>query len=217
MSWTLTRIRARIRELTGRPDTDQLSADNLLTYINDYYQRIFPHEINVFEFEGTTEFDTSDGTGEYDIPSTVLAVRPPVSCEDSDSNINFIDLYTDEGVFHHTYHPDSNNESDEEDEPTGMLVYGRELWLRPVPDDIYTIKYHSLAQAPTAFSSEGDTPTDETWGPAICTGTAIDILTRNGENDEAKELFELHKLHINIIARKQVQQIVNGTRAKPRF
>ena len=50
--WQLSTIKAKVRSLTGRPSTSQISEADLLNYINNYYQLIFPKEAQPDELSG---------------------------------------------------------------------------------------------------------------------------------------------------------------------
>ena len=218
MDWTFADIRSKVRNLTGRPTTGQLSATDLDNWINNYYQNIFPIEADVAEFKGFTTASLTDGDGgDYTVPDTVLTISPPVTIEDSDSEINRIDLYTDERRFFDLYPADDHNETSEEEEPTGMLVYGRDIYVRPKPDASYTLKYASTSQYPTALSDDDDTLEDPLWAQAVAYGTAIEILQEGGEDEEADRLKDLYDYYIGLIAAKRVKQFPTGKRALPRI
>jgi len=215
--WSFGNIQAKVRNLTGRPSTEQISADSLKIAINHYYQNVFPIEINVTEFEGYTELSATNGTGSYDIPSTVLTINPPITVKDSDDKIYPMDLFIDERRFFELFPDDCHDEEDERERPVAMLVYGRKIYLRPVPDASYTVKYYCRSQTPTALSDEQDTVSDDMWGPCIAYGTAIEILQEAGENDEADELKDMYNFYMGLIDTKYIKQIPLGARALPRF
>lgn len=217
MGWSLADIRTKIRALTGRPSSTQISDANILIKINNYYQFVFPFEVNVHEFEGFTELSTVDGTETYTVPDGIKTINIPVTITDSDGNANFLDLYTNRLEFFQAFPDADNDEADEKDQPQGMFVYGRTIYLRPVPDAIYTVKYWHLAQLPTAFDGETDTGSDEMWGPAIAYGTSIEILEEAGQDDMAAKIKDRYAFHIGVIATKQVASITEGTRSRPRF
>ena len=207
-TWTVSRIKTKIRELTGRPSTGQISESDLLDKINDYYVDVLPGEVDLNNPEGWYEFNTSDGTGTQALPTTVLAVSPPVF-SDGDQ-INF---WTDNGEFFLQYPFSDANEA----EPLDVLEYGRELYLRPIPDATYAIRIAAELQPTAAFTQDTDTPTDNQWGPVIAYGVSIEILQNNGEDEEAKRLEDMYMFHKSSVSSKNLKQIPAGTRAAPRF
>lgn len=217
MNWTLANIRSKMRKLTGRIDSNIVTDSALDTEINAYYQYQFPDEIDVHEYFGFTTFETVAGTETYSVPDAVAALELPLTIADSDSNVYPLDLYTDAALFKTDYPDDMHDESDERDQPTAMLLFGRSMYLRPVPDAVYTVKYARKSTQPTAMSADGDTPADEKWGPLLAYGPAIEYLQAHGQNDEADELKDLYNYYRNSIARRQLRQLPTGMRALPRF
>jgi len=217
MQWTLANIEARIRSLTGKPAVNELPAIDLLNFINNYYQNVFPIEFEVKEFEGFTEYETVAGTGMVSVPATVLSVCSPITAKDSDDVIYPMDFYTDKGRFFDLFPDDAHDEATERQRPSALLLYGRMIYLRPVPDAIYTIKYFSKAQLPTALANPTDAPADRLWGPVIIYGTSIEILQEGGEDEEADSLKDLYDYYKGLIKVKQIKQIPLGSRALPRF
>jgi len=210
-SWTVTRIKAKIRELTGRPSTSQISDADLLDKINDFYVEILPQEVSVHEFTAYFEFDTVDGTGTKAlsaIDSSIINVVPPIYVDGD--QVNF---WIDDNVFFQQY-PHSNTD---EAEPSDILLFGNTLYLRPIPDAAYTVKVKTTVHKPTAFTADANTPEDNKWGPFIAYGTSIEILQAAGENQAADELKDLYSFHQHSITTKYIQQIPAGKRSTPGF
>lgn len=230
MDWTLSDIKSKVRSLTGRPGTGALSDSALLDHINQYFRNVLPVEVDLEELRTWFSFVTSaaDG-GKYALHRDVLAVESPVTLEDSDGNVDRITFYSDAGTFF-TDFPDSDNDPDDTDthaEPTALLAWGRRLYLRPIPDGTYTVKFRARrrpfailatgASSGTEFVNDTDYPEDYAWGPLIAYGAAIDILQDAGEDEEADRLKDLYVYHLNLLVRKQIGQIPIETRAAPRF
>jgi hypothetical protein len=68
MGWTLADIRQKVRRVTGRLSSAELTNDQIDTYINNYYQYTFPAELKL-DYENTYyEFLTSANQPTYDVP-----------------------------------------------------------------------------------------------------------------------------------------------------
>lgn len=231
MDWTLADIRAKIRKLTGRPSTAQISDADILDHINQYYRNILPLEIQAKEFMVKTYFGLTDGIVKYDIPETVLRVIPPVMLQEdpiSAGKLSELAVYTDPGLFetdypsndYHEFEGSTTADSDNQSIPEAILIDGRYFYVKPPPETgahLYAIFYEYMADRPTALASDSDEPADVRWGPLIAYGASVEILKEAGENVEANEIMDLYVYHRQLLARKQILQTVTGTRSVPRF
>ncbi len=71
MSWTLSRIRTKVRNLTGRLSINQLSNADILNYINDFYQEKLVAELNLPELDSWYSFNTSPNDENYDLSTSL--------------------------------------------------------------------------------------------------------------------------------------------------
>lgn len=225
MGWTLADIRTGFRSAVGKASTSQLSNTAIDTEINNYYQLILPQEIVPPELNDWYEFTTTADDWDYDIPSTVIAVRPPCFVEDY-----MIHFHMAESYFYSSHPPFDNYEvgipfvfpmvfgipEDQTGEPYDVLLQDRTLYFGPIPDDEYDVKIRCYNK-PTALSGDTDTPLNEKWGPLILYGAAIDYLNRTGRKDEADELGSIYRKHKGSIDTLILQQIPTGSRIRPRF
>ena len=76
MTYTYDDIAKKIREVTGRIETDQLSASDLQNYIENYYIYTMPNELKLQRTLQEYSFNTTSGTDEYDFPATFITVQP---------------------------------------------------------------------------------------------------------------------------------------------
>jgi len=215
MDWTLSTIQAKIRKLTGRPDTSQLSDADLVSYINQMYTDILPLEVQTKEVEdwfalSVTEalggsYDTSDEDIQYVLPGNT-------TCVDSDDASFPVDLTTDYATFFDLYPEDYTTTG----RPLDMLLYDQKIYLRPLPDASYTVKFPYVKKITTELANSSDKPLDPTWGPYIAYGAAIEIFIDGGEAVPTT-VAAMYQHHEKLIARKQILQTPVGTRAAPRF
>ena len=70
--------------------------------------------------------------------------------------------------------------------PEAILRYADKLWIKPLPNDIFQIKY-PYRKSPVALG-ETDAPLDVKWGPAIALGAAVLYLATKGEQERVVEL-----------------------------
>ncbi|ACL05661.1 hypothetical protein Dalk_3975 [Desulfatibacillum aliphaticivorans] len=213
MEWNLSQIKAKVRKLTGRPDAGQLSEEDLLQAVNQYYVNMLPQEANVLEMQTWREISlTSSDDGEYSLEASDLALAAPFTVTDQDGAVFPLDRLTDPALFFRRY-PESETRRAR---PEACLIYGRTLYIRPLPDGAYTLKAASVA-APMPLEADADLPRDSKWGPLIAYGAAMEILQENGEDSEAASLRGAYAFHLNSIVRKQLRQTPLEKRAAPGF
>lgn len=76
MTWTLLDIRNKVRQVTGRPSTDQISDADLNTYINNYYVYTMPFELKEQIQNKFLTFNTTPGIDVYSFPSGYFTDSP---------------------------------------------------------------------------------------------------------------------------------------------
>ncbi len=76
MGWTLADIRAKVRNVTGRPSTDQISDTELNNYINNYYVFTMPFELKEQITDQFLKFNTTPGIDEYSFPGGYFTDSP---------------------------------------------------------------------------------------------------------------------------------------------
>lgn len=99
LTWKLSEIRSLVRTLTGRPDTSQITNDDLDDKINDYYQNHFPMFVDVPELRGwfTQETSATD-SGEYSLEATILNLIKPFTIDGAEIN-----RFDDQSLFFKQY------------------------------------------------------------------------------------------------------------------
>ena len=75
--WTLSEIRQKVRQVTGRYSPQDLSNTALDEYINKYFQYTFPAELKLDRFHSYYEFVTIGNQQKYTLPSGYVAFEPP--------------------------------------------------------------------------------------------------------------------------------------------
>lgn len=76
MSWTLADIQAKVRAITGRPSTDELSDPDLVTFINNYYLFVMPFELKEQITDQFLQFKTTPGQDVYSFPGGYFTDSP---------------------------------------------------------------------------------------------------------------------------------------------
>lgn len=200
MEWTLAKIRSKVRELVAMPDTAQLSNSDLDDKINNFYQYVLPVEVNAQEEYGWYSLSTTIGTGEYALDSDMLSAETPITINGSP-----IVLYLDAELFFNKY-PRDKEGSTTYNKPVDCLWFNRVIYLRPIPDDTYTLKVKSYMRA-IALSDTTDTPDDQLFGPFIAYGVAIEIFMEEGDKAAADELGPLYESYKTLIIRKNIMAL----------
>jgi hypothetical protein len=81
MGWTLADIRRKVRQITGRFDTEEITNTQLDTYINNYYVYTFPAELKLNEKLTFYEFLTEENTQSYPAPTGYTNFVPPATVD----------------------------------------------------------------------------------------------------------------------------------------
>lgn len=76
MSWDLSAIRTKVRNVTGRPSPDQLSVVDLDNYINNYYIYTMPFELKEQIENQFLNFTTTPGIDVYAFPGGYFTDQP---------------------------------------------------------------------------------------------------------------------------------------------
>lgn len=182
MGWTLDKIKAKVRKITGRPTIGQLSEADLLDVINDFYQNRLPSRVDLSKLRGWWTFNTTTGVDFQAVPSTVRAIIPPITLGGYD-----VDFYTSPGLFYGQF--PRPGEPYTAGQPTAVLLDlagaagARQIIMRPPPDDIYEFRVAAFLTL-AALSGESP-PLEDQWGLLICHGAAIDIFMTHGQGEEA--------------------------------
>lgn len=206
--WDLEDIRTLFRKLTGRLTTAILSDDDCNNEINSFYMHDFVQEVQPKELQAVYEFDLTASTGLYEIDEAVIIVNPPVWI-----NNKRVSWHTNYDDFFSNLYP---WDYDDEGEPSDILITGRAMYVRPIPDDAYEFKAFALYR-PDELTADASVPDDLKWSPMIAYGAAIKYLIAQGESENAAEIQPGYILSKNSIITKQVQQYPCGMRAYPRF
>ena len=94
ITWTLSELRAKIRLLTGKRSTSQLSNDDLDAFINDYYQNRFPNEVQLDRLKSsTTQATSSTDSGQYTLSTDIVTLLTDVEEEPVTINGRRIKVY----------------------------------------------------------------------------------------------------------------------------
>lgn len=78
MPWALSDIRRKVRQVTGRLSSNELSTNQVDEYINNYYQFTFPAEVKLERQHTYFEFNTVADQQTYTYPSTFTNFEAPV-------------------------------------------------------------------------------------------------------------------------------------------
>jgi hypothetical protein len=79
--WSLSEIRQKIRQVTGRFSPQELSNEELDEYVNKYFQYTFPAELKLERFHTYYEFLTSANTQSYTLPDGYVNFENPATID----------------------------------------------------------------------------------------------------------------------------------------
>jgi hypothetical protein len=92
--WTLSEIRQKVRQVTGRFSSDELSTDELDEYINKYFQYTFPAELKLERIHTYYEFLTTANQQTYVLPTGYVNFEPLATIDNLD-----LEWYQDPDTF----------------------------------------------------------------------------------------------------------------------
>jgi len=78
--WNLSQIISKVRNVTGTPDSSQLSDNQIIDYVNSYYSFTFPFELKEMINLQPFNFFTYPNIDTYEFPGSFLTNSPAVYC-----------------------------------------------------------------------------------------------------------------------------------------
>lgn len=79
--WTLANIISKVRHVTGRYTSDEMTQNEVIQYINRYYQYTFPAEVKLDRNYTYAEFVTTPNVHIYDPPAGFTNFVPPATID----------------------------------------------------------------------------------------------------------------------------------------
>lgn len=80
-NWALSEIEQKIRQVTGRYSPQELSSEQLLEYVNKYFQFTFPAELKLERMHTYYEFLTVANTQSYIVPTGFVNFEPAATMD----------------------------------------------------------------------------------------------------------------------------------------
>lgn len=194
--WTLSAIRTKVRTITGYPSTAQMSNETLDQYINQAYQNELPRLLGHSQFNTWLTFDTVAGTAMYVIDDIADGDGADiVAIDDGYVTVDGYEVFVlyDRWTFFSIW---PEWDYDEDGQPEYVLIEGRNIWLKPTPDDAYEVKIPVIRKCPAALSDSDDTPLDPSWGPIIAYIAAEAILLDRGRDVTTVEAAKKYYLSL---------------------
>ena len=189
-------IKAKVRKITGRPSTEQLSDADLLTYINMFYQEIMPAELPLADLRDTLLWTTTAGQSDYTLPVNFIEIDGyrPAYCNDLE-----LKLYSNLRDFR-TLYPFSNTL---QKKPASMYYdsAARQIILKPTPDAVYNIRLPIFTQ-PDALVYDTDVPKNPRWALWIAYGTALQIFNDADEMDNVDKYTNMYEFYKTVSTRR---------------
>jgi hypothetical protein len=96
---TLTDIRSKVRKLTGRPSTNQITDADIDNYVNSYYVYDLPNSLKLAKLQDVYTFETTPNVDTYDFDlESYYVCKPPVYCAGYG-----MEFYESNELFYRTY------------------------------------------------------------------------------------------------------------------
>ncbi len=93
-------------------------------------------------------------------------------------------------------------------EPISCLLFGQNIYVKPKPNDIYELEAISVADRPTAFQNDADTPDDAKWGPAIAARSAEIFMRRLGEDETVVNVASQAQSYMAAIRSDKIKRLL---------
>jgi hypothetical protein len=200
-------LKTRIRDKTGWSSTDDLPTARLEEIINYVYQIRIPERINWDRQQTWVYCDLTANTGDYDMATTlrdssggtvvgtrIRLVKPPTMLLIDADNTEDLGFTYDADGFWKEYPPHANEDTSE---PQRLLMDGRTLFPRPIPDITYTIQMWGVWR-PVPLSAAGDT-VEPDWEQAVISG-GVAMIREDDENwEQAQAQWGVFEDRINDI------------------
>lgn len=204
--WDLSQIRNKIRRLSGRNEDEQITDAELNTYINKYYQIVFPLESRPIELNVWFETTLTEGVDTYTLASlnfddSFLTFDKPITL-----NGEQVLLYLNPSEFYGIY---PETKVYENGRPEAVLLYNNELVFRRPPDATYINFRASALSRPQALVNDSDTPFREEWGALIAYGATIELLEDAGEIETVQIILPMYEKHKRDLTAKVHKQLSN--------
>lgn len=84
MAWNLSRIREKVRMISGRLSAAEIDNDEIDQYINEYFQYTFPAQVKLERNKVVYEFFTNRDQQEYTAPTGYQGFEPPASIDNQE-------------------------------------------------------------------------------------------------------------------------------------
>lgn len=84
MAWNLSRIREKVRMISGRLSAAEIDNDEIDQYINEYFQYTFPAQVKLERNKVVYEFFTNRDQQEYTAPEGYQGFEPPASIDNQE-------------------------------------------------------------------------------------------------------------------------------------
>lgn len=192
-SWTLLSIRTLVRKLTGQLSSTNFTDEDVNDIINEFYRTYLPHNIWTKKLDDFYYLLMIAGTGEYDMPVT-QDIKDPVWLINGTEE-TLIPIYTDTASFFALYPSVDTSEG----VPAAVCFIGDQIYVRPIPDTGYEIKFSSKV-LPSTLLIDDQNLLDNDWGRYIAYGAALLIAGQMGDDELTRNLnpvFQSLKSAIN--------------------
>lgn len=220
MAKTVADVITIMRRAVNRPNTtDPDSTDTVfLDYISDFYELYMSNDVKLFNEWGIYKFDT-DATvtsGNYTINDTnFVSSRFTVLRNEGWVDDQDLDIYQDPAVFFERW-PFQDLSDIPTGQPQEMLIFNDTLYLRPIPDDTYTVRIVAY-QENAALTDTTDQIGQDFWYRYLAYGAALQYM--NDFNYDATQLQlkerEFRRQRRLILQKTHTQRL--NQRGKPRY
>lgn len=192
MAWTLENMRDRLRTTLGLPSSSGVSDSLLNDYLNTCLRFTMPLTLYPPALRREFTIGTETDKYQYGLDSDMLSVIGNPYIEDSR-----IQLTYDYDYFFDRF------DEDDKDQPTLALLFSNQLYLQPVPDDIYTVTIIALAR-PEKLEDDDDEIFNDSWALPTVYGAAVEFARDHGDLETASTVQELFKYATDLARREEL-------------
>ncbi len=210
-----SRVQERVREGSGWSSSDDVTTAKINEFINHVYKNKLPDDVEWKDLQDWVYLDAVASTGKYPFNTHLLdaaagnvvgtrirsLVPPALLLISADSTKRLGYTYDADG-FWKLYPPHTNETGGQ---PVHLLERGRDLWLRPIPNDSFTVQV--WANWRPADLSAADDLIEDGWEEAVIAGTILAIKEDDEDSDGVASWEKTYGRRIaEIIQRNQVHK-----------
>jgi len=196
-----------MRRIVGENDgSDPDATDTIfMEYIQNFVEMVMGQDVKLFDLYTWFEFDTVADQETYVFKDQGYTnLYPPAYVIDSNASDTRLNFFQSPELFFRRNSVDATNQ--DTSRPGDMLFYNDEVILRPVPNDVYTIKMRAYTDLPQDLTQNDNVP-QRYYVRYIAYGASLDYMADFGNDEDyakKKPIFDRYK---SLVLKRTAEQM----------